>query len=96
MIVTFNKPKHIIREMDIHAEKELIKSELDKVEDIHLVEAIKNMLAFGMAKRYEESLNPMSEEVFYKRNEDSQKAIKDNQLISQTEARAYFKQKHAG
>lgn len=82
--------------MDIQEEKELIKLELDKVEDIHLVKAIKNILAFGMAKKYEETLKPMSEEAFYKRNQESQQSIKENQLVSQAEARAYFKRKHAG
>lgn len=34
------------------------------------------------------SSEPMSEATFFKRNEESQKAIKDNQLVSQSEARA--------
>ncbi|MEQ9229991.1 MAG: hypothetical protein RIF46_04865 [Cyclobacteriaceae bacterium] len=80
--------------MDIQAEKELIKSELDKVDDIHLVEAIKNILAFGMAKRFEQNLKPMSEEAFYKRNEESQKAIKENKLVSQSDAKLFFERKH--
>ncbi len=81
--------------MNLEAEKEYIKRELDKVDDIHLVEAIKNMLAFGKAKKYEQSLHPMSKETFYMRNELSRKAIKENNLISQEEAKSYFSGKHA-
>ena len=81
--------------MNIKAEKEYIKKELDKVDDIHLVEAIKNMLAFGKVKKYEQSLYPMSKEMFYKRNELSRKTIEENSLISQEEARSYFTSKHA-
>lgn len=80
--------------MDIQAEKEFIKSELDKVEDIHLVEAIKNMLAYGKAKNFEQNLRPMSEQDFFERNEYSRKAIKKGQLISQEEAKDYFLKKH--
>lgn len=81
--------------MNIKAEKEYIKKEVDKVDDIHLVEAIKNMLAFGKVKKYEQSLYPMSKEMFYKRNELSRKTIEENSLISQEEARSYFTSKHA-
>ena len=80
--------------MNLNAEKEYIKRELDKVDDIHLVEAIKSMLAFGKAKKYEQSLHPMSKEIFYQRNELSRKAITDNDLISQEEARSYFTRKN--
>jgi hypothetical protein len=81
--------------INLQAEKEYIKKELDKVDDIHLVEAIKNMLAFGKVKKYEQSLHPMSKEMLYKRNEVSCKAIEENSLISQSEARSYFTSKHA-
>ena len=81
--------------MKLQSEIELIKMELDKVEDVHLIEAIKNLLAFGKAKRYESSLSPMSKEEFYKRNTLSKKAIEGGDLIDQSEARKYFSGKHA-
>ncbi|MEQ8478063.1 hypothetical protein [Fulvivirga sp.] len=81
--------------MALQAEKEYIKSELDKIEDIHLVEAIRNMLDFGKAKRYERSLFPMTRESFYERNALSRKAIEEDQLLTQKEAQAYFAKKHA-
>jgi hypothetical protein len=65
------------------------------LDDIHLVEAIKSMLAFGKVKKYEQNLHPMSKEMFYKRNELSRKAIEGKNLISQAEARSYFTSKHA-
>ena len=80
--------------MRIKSEIEHIKSELDKVEDIHLIEAIKNLLAYGKAKRYESQLEPMSEDEFYARNERSRKSIEQGDLISQSEAKAYFSRKH--
>ena len=80
--------------MNLQSEKEYIKRELDKVDDIHLVEAIKNMLAFGKAKKYEQSLHPISKESFFMRNELSRKAITDDDLISQEEAISYFSRKH--
>ena len=79
--------------MDLNAEKEYIKAELDKVEDIHLVEAIKNLLAYGRYKRYEQSLHSMSEDTFYKRNDLSKKEIENVNLISQEDARSYFGKK---
>ena len=81
--------------MDIKAEKEYIKLELDKVEDIHLVEAIKNLLAFGKNKAYEQSMRPMTKEAFFERNEKSRKAIAEDNLISQQEAKDYFARKYA-
>ena len=79
--------------MGLQTEIEHIKSELDKVQDIHLVEAIKNLLAYGKAKRYEAKLEPMSKADFYSRNELSRKSIETGELISQSEAKAYFSNK---
>lgn len=81
--------------MDLQAKKEYLKSELDKVEDADLVEAIKNLLNYGKAKKYERDLYPMSKERFYKRNEISRQAIEENALISQEEAKDYFTRKNA-
>lgn len=81
--------------MDLQTEKEFIKSELDEVEDIHLIEAIKNLLAYGKVKKYEQGLHPMSKQTFYKRNELSRKAIENKNLMSQEEAQAYFSKRNA-
>jgi len=80
--------------MDIQTEKDRIKSELDKIEDIHLIKAIKSMIAYGNSKNYEKKLHPMSKETFYKRNKESRKAIGKDDLISQEEAKRYFIQKN--
>lgn len=80
--------------MDLQAEKDFIKAELDKVDDIHLVRAIKHILESGTAKNYEQSDNPMTKEAFYKRNEISRKAIEEDALISQEEAQQYFVRKN--
>ncbi|MDZ7608826.1 MAG: hypothetical protein U5K79_25325 [Cyclobacteriaceae bacterium] len=70
--------------MKLQSEIELIKKELDKVDDVHLIDAIKNLLAYGKAKRYESSLAPMSKDEFYSRNTLSRKAIESGNLIGQT------------
>ncbi|SMO36679.1 hypothetical protein [Gracilimonas mengyeensis] len=80
--------------MDLQTEKDFIKAELDKVDDIHLVKAIKHILASGTAKNYEHSKNPMSKETFYKRNEISRQGIEEDALISQEEAKQYFVRKN--
>ncbi|MCV9389232.1 hypothetical protein [Reichenbachiella ulvae] len=81
--------------MNLESEKEFIKSEIDKLDDAQLVEAIKNLLSLGKAKTYENKLRPFTKEEFLKRNSYSQEAIRDNQLITQEEAQEYFKSKHA-
>ncbi len=81
--------------MDLLKEKAFIKTEIDKIEDIHVVKAIKNILAIGKTKQYENSLHPMSLSLFYERNELSQKAIKENHLIDHQEVKAYFSKKNA-
>lgn len=82
--------------MDLRLEKDFIKSELEKVDDVHLVEAIKNMLAYGKSKRYENGLQPMSKEDFLERQKSSRQAIEEDNLISQQEAKAYFNRKNGG
>jgi len=76
--------------MKLKSEIELIKMELDKVEDVHLIEAIKSLLAYSKTKRFESNLLPMSKNEFYSRNEISRKAIENDDLIDQSEAREYF------
>ncbi len=80
--------------MKLQSEIELIKKELDKVDDVHLIDAIKNLLAYGKAKRYESRLLPMSKDEFYSRNTLSRKAIESGSLIGQSEIRKYFSDRH--
>ena len=82
--------------MKLQSEIEFIKMELDKVDDVHLIEAIKNLWAYGKAKKYESSLSPMSKDEFYSRNALSRKAIESGDLIDQSEVRKYFSGKDAG
>jgi len=79
--------------MKLRTEIEHIKSELDKVQDVHLVEAIKNLLEYGKAKRYETKLEPMSKADFYLRNKISRKSIETGDLINQSDAKAFFSNK---
>ena len=81
--------------MNLQEEKEYIKAELDNVNDVDLVVAIKKMIQFGKTKTYEQKLHPMPKEVFYERNKLSRKAIENDNLISQEEAKEYFNRKNA-
>jgi|GEM_PF-2439456 hypothetical protein len=80
--------------MDLKAEKDRIKSELDKIEDEDLIKAINSMIAYGNSKNFENKLYPISKEAFYKRNRESRKAIEENDLVTQEEAKGYFVQKN--
>lgn len=82
--------------MDLQAQKEKIKLELDEVEDVNLLRAIDNLLAYGKSKNFDKQINPISKEMFYKRNEESRKAIEQGSLISQEEAKRYFTSKNEG
>ncbi|MEX0720806.1 MAG: hypothetical protein WD059_09075 [Balneolaceae bacterium] len=77
--------------MNIEAEKKLIQSEIEDVDDFRLIDAIKNLLAYGKAKRYEQNLRPMSKEDFYKRNARSRKSISEDNLIAHEEALSYLR-----
>jgi len=79
--------------MNLKAEIELLKIELDNVEDHYLIETIKNLLAYGKSKRYENILTPMSVGDFLQRQEMSRKYIEEKTLISQEEAKTYFTNK---
>lgn len=88
-LISFKK----IGKMDILAEKEQLKLELDKVQDIHLIEAIKSLLAYGKYQRYEKALQPLTEEAFYARNSISQQQILENNLVNDIDVKAYFSRK---
>lgn len=80
--------------MDINLEKERLKKELDLVEDIELLEAIHKMIEYGKSKA-SKPYPAMSEEEYFDRIEKSRKAIQEGKLITQEEAREYFKKKNA-
>ncbi len=80
--------------MNINVERELIKQDLDKVTDIHLLEAIRKLLdsaKFNSGKRI-----PLTEDELYNRILESRKAITEGKLIAQEEAKEYFKKKNEG
>lgn len=82
--------------MDLNAEREIIKKELDEVDDIRLLEAIKKILDYnrsksGTSKAYE----PVNEEEYFQRILSSRKAIDEGRLITQEEAIAYFRRKNS-
>ena len=53
--------------MDLQAEINLIKSELDSVQDVSLIQKCKEMLNSARIKRYEASLKPMTQDELIER-----------------------------
>lgn len=80
--------------MDINSEKESLKKELDQVEDIQLLEAIRKMIDYGKSKTLK-SYPPMTEDEYFERIKESRKSIEEGKLITQEEAKEYFKKKNA-
>lgn len=77
--------------MNLKPEIELIKQQLDEVEDQKLLNIIREMLAYGKSRS--KNFKPLTEEDFYKRNEESTKAIEQGNVIAQEDAAQYFKRK---
>lgn len=77
--------------MNLKAEIELIKQQLDEVEDEKLLSIIREVLAYG--KRKSNSLKSFTEEEYLKRYDESVKSIKTGKLIAQEEVVDYFKKK---
>jgi len=80
--------------MNINVEREFIKQDLDKVIDIHLLEAIRKLL--DSARFYSEKRIPLTEDELYNRILESREAISEGKLIAQEEAKAYFRKKNDG
>jgi len=79
--------------MDLKAEKEILKKELDQVNDVRLLEAIRKLLDYGRSKSGK-SYQPMTEDEYFNRISESRKAIGEGKLITQEEAIEYFRRKN--
>lgn len=79
--------------MDLNIERELLKKELDSIDDIKLFEAIRKLLDYAKSKTAK-AYKPMSEDEYLNRILESRKAIGDGKLIAQEEAIAYFRRKN--
>lgn len=80
--------------MDISVEKEMIKRELDQIQDVELIAMIRSMLDFAKGKSSAASYKPMTEDKLFNRLTESRKAIAEGKLISQDEVKNYFKNKN--
>ncbi len=76
--------------MNLKQEIELIKKQLDEVEDEKLLNIISDLLAYGKTKSID--LKPFTEEEYFKRYDDSIKSIESG-LIAQEDVVNYFKKK---
>jgi len=77
--------------MNLKPEIELIKQQLDEVEDEKLLSIIRDVLAYGKVKSA--ALKPFTEEEYLKRYDDSIKSIESGNLIAQENVIEYFKRK---
>ncbi len=77
--------------MNLQAEKNWIKSELDKINDESLIQTFKNLLDFARKKNYKVKYEPMSLEEFYERIEQSENDIKKGKVKSHKEVQSIIK-----
>ena len=68
--------------MDVIAERETLKKELDSIEDENLLNAIHELLAYAKKKTVRERLVPMSIEEFRRRAEESEHAVSEGRIES--------------
>ncbi len=61
--------------MDIQIEINLIKKELEEIQDESLIQTIKSLLKFARKKSYESGLNPMAVKEYQARAEASENDI---------------------
>lgn len=73
--------------MNLQAEKNWIKSELDKINDESLIQTFKNLLDFARKKSYKVKVEPMSLDEFYKRIEDAENDIKKGRTKTHAEVK---------
>lgn len=81
--------------MDLKAEREILKKELDQVDDVKLLEAIRKILDYGRSKaKSGKPYAPMTEDEYFNRIAESRKSIGEGKLITQEEAIEYFRRKN--
>jgi hypothetical protein len=68
--------------MNLNAEKERIKNEIDATNDEHLLKAIKEMLGYAKAKNEDRYLKPFTKQQLIKRAINSEKDIKAGRTTS--------------
>ena len=68
--------------MNLQAEINWIKSELDSLQDVSIVNKLKEIIRNAKIKRYEASLKPMTQEELIRRAEKSEADIKAGRLTT--------------
>ena len=66
--------------MDIQIEIDIIKKELEEIQDESLIQAIKSLLKFARKKNFESGLKPLSIKQYKARAEASEKDIKTGRV----------------
>ena len=77
--------------MNLLLEKQLIKTEIDSVNDEHLIRAIKEMLSYAKTNKEERFLKPFTKQQFIKRALTSEKDIKNGRTTSLKDLRKEVK-----
>ena len=68
--------------MNLRTEKNLLKKELDKIEDEHLIKAIKELLKYASVRAEDRVLKPFTSKQLVKRAKISEKNIKEGNFKS--------------
>ncbi len=77
--------------MNLLLEKQLIKTEIDSVNDEHLIRAIKEMLSYAKTNKEERFLKPFTKQQLIKRALTSEKDIKNGRTTSLKDLRKEVK-----
>lgn len=73
--------------MDLEAEINWIKSELDSVQDVSLLKKLKDLLNKAKVKRYEASLKPMTQDELIARARKSEEDLKAGRVKNLSQLR---------
>ena len=79
--------------MDIQVEIQQLKHELDTINDVNLLRAIKSLLTYAKNKTPQESLKPMTMDELQERLDRSEQDIKDGKVYTTEEMSDYFRNK---
>jgi len=79
--------------MDLKAEKEMLKKELDLVEDSYLLETIRKILEYGKSKALK-TFEVMADEDHFDRTRESGNSFADKALVTQEKPIEYFRKKN--
>ncbi len=77
--------------MNLSVERQKLIEELNAIEDIHLIKAIKELLSYAKAAKEDKALKPFSDKELINRIENSEEDIKNGRVSSISQVRKELK-----